>query len=134
MGETQSVAHVSCLRPGCATPRRVPMSSLIRLTVILTGIALLQACGANVADAPSVGVTEQALDTAFDPVLCGDSRGQQANAAWPGFGGCPTGRRSSPHVGTRSNYQNWRVALGGNVRSSPVIAADGTVYVGSNDS
>ena len=109
------------------------MSSKIRLIVVVTGIALVHACGAEVADAPRVGVTEQELDTVFDPALCGDTRGMQANAAWPGFGGCPTARRSSPHVGTRSANQNWRVALGGQVRSSPAIAADGTIYVGGGD-
>jgi outer membrane protein assembly factor BamB len=77
--------------------------------------------------------TIDAVTTQFDPTLCGSTTGYQPNAPWPGFGACPTDRRSSPQAGTQSGYVNWTATTGGAVQSSPAVAADGTVYVGSND-
>lgn len=37
----------------------------------------------------------------------------------------------SPHVGPQTNHLKWALDLGGDVRANPVIAADGTIYVGT---
>lgn len=37
----------------------------------------------------------------------------------------------SPHVGPRTNHLGWVLDLGGEVRANPVMAADGTIYVGT---
>ena len=37
----------------------------------------------------------------------------------------------SPFVGPQTNHLKWALDLGGDVRANPVIAADGTIYVGT---
>jgi outer membrane protein assembly factor BamB len=62
--------------------------------------------------------------------------GQPApGAPWPQRGGGPRHTGRSPHDGPASATLKWAAQLGGGgaqVRSSPAVAADGTVYVGSS--
>jgi outer membrane protein assembly factor BamB len=114
---------VRCLNSACA---------------LVVSVVWLVACVApedSNADEPLVAETTQAASvaTTYDTSVCGNTNGYQPNAAWPAFGACPTGRRSSPQHATTSGFVNFQTTLGGMVQSAPAIAADGTVYVGSND-
>jgi outer membrane protein assembly factor BamB len=71
--------------------------------------------------------------TNYNPALCDGYGAYNPSAAWPGFGGCATNRRSTPQVGTVSGYVNWKHTTGGSVQSSPAIDESGNVYFGSND-
>ena len=77
------------------------------------------------------GTCKQAVCKAF-PAGCGDMSGLQAGSPWPMKGGCPTRNGRSQYVGGQTNALKWKVAMGA-VYSSPVIAADDTVYIGSGD-
>ena len=72
--------------------------------------------------------TSQALETS----LCGSVAGLQANAPWPMFGGCPSHAAQSSQYGPTSSQKNWSTYLSGNIKSSPAIAADGSIFVGSD--
>jgi RHS repeat-associated protein len=74
----------------------------------------------------SLGRADQALQTS----LCGPNASIQANAPWPMRGGCPTRAAQSSEYGPLSGDKNWEVNLGGKVTSSPVVAADGSIFVG----
>lgn len=62
--------------------------------------------------------------------------GYQINSPWPGLGRFPN-TRASPSLfssGASKMKSLWAYQTGGNIGyASPVIAADGTVYVGSSD-
>lgn len=60
---------------------------------------------------------------------CGDLRGYQENAAWPTAGGCSTRLGLAGVSGARTADVNWKLELGDGI-SGPVIAADGTQYIG----
>jgi len=64
------------------------------------------------------------------PVGCG---GLQPGAPWPMRGYCPPHLGRSPVTGAQRASLRWAVVTGGPVLSSPAVAADGTVYVGSSD-
>jgi outer membrane protein assembly factor BamB len=68
-----------------------------------------------------------------DAGVCGDMRGLQAGSPWPQLARCPAraarGAVDGPHV--KPSVQ-WTYAATGYIRS-PVIAADGTIYVASVD-
>ncbi len=63
---------------------------------------------------------------------CGDTAGLDPGPA-PMRGCCPSHAGRSSFPGSATNTLNWETSLGGNVHSSPAVAADGTVYVGSNN-
>jgi hypothetical protein len=67
------------------------------------------------------------------PAFGCDLSGLQAGAYWPMDGYCPTHRARSPVAGpTATPTHSWVVELGPNVGtldSSPLVAADGTIYV-----
>lgn len=63
---------------------------------------------------------------------CGDMRGLQAGAPWPMPGFCPTRPGRSGRNGPRSPNIRWTFDTGGIAQMSPTVAADGTIYVGSN--
>jgi outer membrane protein assembly factor BamB len=80
---------------------------------------------------------------------CGDVSGLQPGSPWPMRGGCPARQGRSPEatlVAPASPWatltEKWATSIGGLVAptggsyfaaSSPAIAADGTIYVGSGD-
>ena len=102
-------------------------------------------------DAVQAVLGEDFVASTFPPVVCqargcgpaagcGDLRGLQTGAPWPMFGGCPAHPGRSPFLGAQSPTVKWEVPVGVPVGapaagppflSSPVIGADGTVYVGS---
>jgi len=66
--------------------------------------------------------------------VCGDARGLQAGAPWPGLGRCPTRAGQSDQLGPRTTPSvRWSYTTGAGIYGSPSIAADGTIYVGSGD-
>lgn len=76
--------------------------------------------------------TEDALAAQSAPV-CGDMRGLQPGAPWPMAGYCPTRTGRSGRLGPQSANVRWRFKTGSIATMSPAVAADGTIYVGSND-
>lgn len=52
---------------------------------------------------------------------------------WTMFGREPTHNRRSPYVAAQTSNLQWSYTTGDGLYSSPVLGADGTVYVGSND-
>ena len=62
---------------------------------------------------------------------CGDMRGLQAGAAWPMPGYCPTRGGHSPFSGPSGTKTVW--PLDTTYWGTPLIAADGTVLIGSSD-
>ena len=109
-------------------------NSAYALVVVALWLGACVAPEASSEDEPLVVETQaSSVATTYDASVCGDTKGYQPNAAWPGFGACPTGRRSSPQHATTSGFVNFQTSLGGMVQSAPAIAADGTIYVGSND-
>lgn len=62
---------------------------------------------------------------------CGDSGGLQVGAPWPMQGRCPTRISRTCVVGPRTGAIKWTVepVPGGKLYASPVVAADGTIYV-----
>jgi outer membrane protein assembly factor BamB len=48
------------------------------------------------------------------------------------FGRCPNHNGTSPFVGAQTAHLKWSFSTGGYVDGSPVIAADGTVYIGNS--
>lgn len=78
-----------------------------------------------------VGCAEEALAKSSAPA-CGDMRGLQAGAPWPMPGFCPTRPGRSGRNGPRTSNVKWSFPLGGIASMSPTVAADGTIYAGSN--
>ncbi|HEX8796018.1 MAG TPA: PQQ-binding-like beta-propeller repeat protein [Polyangiaceae bacterium] len=64
---------------------------------------------------------------------CGNMGGLQPGSPWPMPGFCPTRAGRSSRNGPRTNQVKWTFAMGAIASMSPAIAADGTIYVGSND-
>ena len=56
-----------------------------------------------------------------------------AESAWPCKGHDSKHTGQSPYVGAQSSNLKWTFKTGGSIESSPVIGADGTVYIGSRD-
>lgn len=76
--------------------------------------------------------SEDALAEQSAPV-CGDMGGLQAGAPWPMAGYCPTRTGRSGRFGPQTANVRWRFKTGAIATMSPAVAADGTIYVGSND-
>lgn len=62
---------------------------------------------------------------------CGDTSVFQPGAAWPTHGYCGAHQGRSPFSGPSTNAVKWSFDTGGAVVASPVVDAEGTVYVGS---
>lgn len=75
---------------------------------------------------------EALLPTSTAP-SCGNTGGLQPGSPWPMPGFCPTRAGRSSRNGPQTNQVKWTFAMGGIASMSPAIAADGTIYVGSND-
>ena len=56
-----------------------------------------------------------------------------AESPWPMFRHDPQRTGRSRFSGPEAPIERWRFVAGGQVRSSPAIGADGTIYVGSDD-
>jgi len=59
--------------------------------------------------------------------------GGLADSAWPKFRGNAQNTGQSPYIGAQTNHVKWTFTTSFGVASSPAVAADGTVYVGSDD-
>lgn len=66
------------------------------------------------------------------PRGCYDTGGLEPGSPWPMRRLCPGGVANTPLFGAHLNIVNWSVNLGGDIRNAPAIAADGTLYVGSD--
>jgi outer membrane protein assembly factor BamB len=92
--------------------------------------------GPAVADGPTGDAGPDGDATSPPPIDCGAGAGTQAGSPWPMFGRCPSHDKRSPFR-VPSTTLRWAFSFptagqGGNVAlSSPSIAADGTLYVGS---
>jgi outer membrane protein assembly factor BamB len=85
-------------------------------------------------DAPLLGDTT-APDAGTDVPLgdvCGDSQGLEKDAPWPMRGGCPKRGGVSSSTGPQNATLKWSVELPAG-ESSPAIAADRLVWVGTAD-
>lgn len=77
-------------------------------------------------------VCERPLDLGEAEVGCGLT-GALRHAPWPGFRRCPAHQATSPLLGARDGELYLTYETDGDVESSPAIAPDGTIYVGSYD-
>ena len=90
------------------------------------------------ADGPSdallIGDTLPADGDADVPLgeVCGDSQGLELDAPWPMRGGCPKRAGVSSATGPQNATLKWSVDLPAG-ESSPAIAADGLIWVGTAD-
>jgi outer membrane protein assembly factor BamB len=75
---------------------------------------------------------ESALVVSAVPA-CGDIGGLQPRAPWPMAGYCPTRPGRSGRLGPQTPTVRWRFKTGAVASMSPAVAADGTIYIGSND-
>ena len=76
-------------------------------------------------------------DAALPVTACGDTSGLQANAPWPMDGYCPSKRRKSPYAGPNrapTPTVKWSKKRAAIPQFAPLIAADGTIYMASDDS
>jgi outer membrane protein assembly factor BamB len=78
---------------------------------------------------PDIGPPEEAGD-AGDP---GNLKGLQDGAPWPMQDRDPNHTCQSPYIGPASAHVAWTLQLGGTVTNPPAIAADGTLYMASED-
>ena len=69
-----------------------------------------------------------------EPPVCGDMSGLQAGAPWPMENYCPTRPSRGPHPFASGRRLRWATTFDAHVATSPVVAADGTAYVGTLDS
>jgi outer membrane protein assembly factor BamB len=69
------------------------------------------------------------------PIAGGNSAGLQSGSPWPSWGFDPARSAQSPFVGPQTGEIAWvyrpDIVGGANLASSPVIAADGTIYIGT---
>jgi RHS repeat-associated protein len=59
--------------------------------------------------------------------------GALEDAPWPGFRRCPTHQGASPLIGAQDSEPSFSYETDGDVESSPAIAENGMIYVGSYD-
>jgi outer membrane protein assembly factor BamB len=76
-----------------------------------------------------VGPTEEAGEAGAP----GNLTGLQAGAPWPMQDRDPNHTSQSPYAGPASANVAWTLELGGSVTNPPAIAADGTLYMASED-
>lgn len=69
----------------------------------------------------------------LSPRGCENGQGLEPKAPWAMVGGCPNRAGRSALTGSLFAASNWRTDLRGDVRSSPVVSANGTTFVASND-
>lgn len=90
-------------------------------------------------DSGSDAATEAGSDGGVLSSACGDTGGLQVGAPWPMRGRCPTRMARADVAGPARANLKWSQRIGpsvsdivdyGSVVSSPVVAADGTIYVG----
>jgi outer membrane protein assembly factor BamB len=67
------------------------------------------------------------------PLVCGNTAGLQAAAAWPMMGYCPTHIGRGPHVSSKTGHVRWTTSVGAGLSGGIAVAADGTIYAGSDD-
>jgi PQQ-like domain len=95
--------------------------------------------GASDAGAGDAGASDAGTGDGGVPSACGDTSGLQHGAPWPMRGRCPTRIARADVAGPARANLKWSQAIYssgnpnlnyGSVVSSPVVAADGTIYVG----
>lgn len=137
-------------RPIPATlPRRMRLTSIRPILVVAAiawayAVALLAACASDEPADTSTkdgGREASLLGDAVPPEaeasvplgeVCGDSQGLEKKAPWPMRGGCPKRAGVSPSAGPQTAKVKWSVPLPAG-ESSPAIAADHYVWVGTTD-
>lgn len=129
--------RLACLGVSCASGQTCVQGACVSDTVDPTTCST--SCGETTL-APDGGAPRDAgADTGTgdatlpSPAVCGDVSGLQAAAPWPMRGYCPTHQGRSPLVGPQTGRLLWRGTAGAPVSGLPTVAADGTIYVGSND-
>ncbi len=63
----------------------------------------------------------------------GYTYGEVVSSPWPIFRGNAQHTGQSQYLGAQTDSLRWRFQTGGRVDSSPAVAANGAIYVGSND-
>ena len=121
----------SIVRASRACGRRLSPSGLVLASVVLSAslITTTSTVCTGCSSDPEAAV-EGAVVSLPDP--CGDRSGLQPGAPWPMFGGCPTHVARSPYLGPQNPKVRWKFQTGGDTATSPVVAADGTVYVNTS--
>jgi outer membrane protein assembly factor BamB len=92
----------------------------------------LCACGARSpldADGGSGAAPPSGSSPTLEPTSC--AYGGQPNAPWPMLDRCPDHRSFIPVALPSTSHIRWRHPGGGQLITPPVVAADGTIYVGS---
>ena len=121
--------------PSAGPDSRMPR--LRRRIVPLLGLLTLAACDGARQDA-----LEEPADTVIaagvsalglSPVGCEEQQGLQPGAAWPMVGGCAGRAGQARMSGPLAATANWSADLKREVRTSAAVAADGTIYVASDD-
>ncbi len=101
-------------------------------------VALLCAAALAFAFAPASGTLLSRAKAESRAADCGATSGY-ARSIWPGFKGCPTGLGQSDRIGARDAAIQWQTnaslnpTFPGQVGASPVIAEDGTIFVGTSE-
>ena len=80
-----------------------------------------------------VGAPGCTASCTLDAADCSDCGAGQAGAPWPQHGRCPSHQGQSAYVGSQDGAPRWKASLGGQIRGTPVVAANGTIYVGTDD-
>jgi hypothetical protein len=86
--------------------------------------------GIGAAGESQITATREALGV---PGVCLGGAGLQAGSPWPMRSACPKHRGESPYIGAQIATVAWSKNLGGDVRTAPAIAADGTIYAGNDN-
>jgi large repetitive protein len=86
------------------------------------------------ASKPDTSIREDApAEEAGDAGAPGNLTGLQAGAPWPMQDRDPNHTGQSPYTGPASAHVAWTLQLDGSVTNPPAIAADGTLYMASED-
>jgi hypothetical protein len=89
-------------------------------------------CVSATLPASCAGCGEGDLSISAAPA-CGDMGGLQPGAPWPMAGFCPTRAGRSSRLGPQTGNVRWRFDTGAISSVAPAVAANGTIFIGSND-
>lgn len=103
-------------KPACSLPKVPTWAKMSALTIV--GVIIVVLLATNFWPSPT-------------PIL---STTSLANSPWPMFRHEPQHTGRSTYSGPKSPQLKWSFTTGGNIQmSSPAIASDGTIYIGSRD-
>ncbi|OFZ79752.1 MAG: hypothetical protein A2583_06915 [Bdellovibrionales bacterium RIFOXYD1_FULL_53_11] len=118
-----SVSQWSAVNPSIVAPTQI----VGQFTAVAPGNTVISASFGGTSGIASITVVP-----AIDPV-CGNTAGLQQGSPWPMWRRCPSNNSRTMMVGPDAPEVKWSFTTGGEVRTTPVIAADGTIYFGSLD-